>query len=317
MSEFERIARLTARFRGPRPPALGIGDDAAVLHGEGPLVVTVDASVEGVHFHQSFASLDALAARAVEAAASDLAAMGARIDVDGAGLAFAWSLPQALSDADFDALVEGSARAAERMGAAVVGGNLTRGPNIALTTTALGRLDAAPLTRAGARPGDHIAVTGSPGRAAAGLGLLLSGRPVAPSLSALVDAWRAPRARLAEGHGLATGSPPASACIDLSDGLAADAAHLARASGVALVFDDDALTADPLVAAAAAALGRSPLDVVTAGGEDYELLATGPRACFGPGWRLVGRVTEGAGLWRDRAGQRIALTDRGFDHFAR
>lgn len=312
VSEFDRIARLSRAFPRVAPPSLGIGDDAAVLVGDGPLVVTVDACVEGVHFRPTFADWATIAARAVEAAASDIAAMGARLDVPGAAITLAWTLPRDFSEAAFDGLVEGAATAASRMKTYVVGGNLASAPLVTLTTTVLGRATTQPLTRHGARVGDCIAVTGNPGLRALGLQALLQHREDETALRPAVEAWRRPHARLDEGLALAG---RATACIDLSDGLVQDAGHLAAASSVALHLDLDRLPRTEAMKAAAWALGVSLDEAILAGGEDYELFATGPREAFDARWTLLGEVVAGSGVYlRDAHGLR-PLSAQGWDHF--
>jgi thiamine-monophosphate kinase len=201
--EFQRIARLAARFGAPPRGALGIGDDCAVLESTGvPTALTVDACVEGVHFTRDVISLGLAAERAVEAAMSDIAAMGGTVRFDargGCGLLCAWTVPPALDDWDFEALVDGTARAAQRAGVVVLGGNLSSAPLITLTTTVIGRIDGRTLTRSGARPGDKICVTGVLGAAALGLRALGSHAGGEPAFERYVRAWRSPRARLADG----------------------------------------------------------------------------------------------------------------------
>ncbi len=315
-AEHTRIVWLRARFAPPAAPALGIGDDAAVLVGAEALVATVDAAVEGVHFRRDLCSLEEASARAVEAAASDVAAMGGSLRGPGAGILLAWTLPPALDDDDFLALVAGASRAARRLGASVVGGNLSSGPVLGLTTTVLGRLHGPPLTRDGALPGDVLAVTGSPGLAGLGLRALLDGRGHDPTLGPAVLAWRCPEARLEAGAALVG---RAHAAIDLSDGLLQDAAHLALASGVCLTFDAERLGALPGLAGAAAALGGHPVRAALTGGEDYELLASGPAEVFGRGWHRIGAVTAGDGVYLQSGTDRRRLDDdpglQGFDHF--
>lgn len=284
------------------PPHLGVGDDAAVLHDPRPLVVTVDAAVEGVHFRRDLLGLDDASARACEAAMSDVAAMGATLDGAGCGLLLAWTLPADLDDADLLALARGAERAARRVGTRVVGGNLSAGPALSLTTTVLGRCDGAPLRRDGARPGDVVAISGPLGLAAWGLRALRGG-DVADGVG--VRAWRFPRARLDLAAPL---SRVATSCIDVSDGLALDASRLAAASGVALDLDLNALRA--LV----------PPDVrddeVLYGGEDYELLATGPSGSFPAEWHPIGVVRAGEGVWAVAGGASRRLSPRGWDHFS-
>jgi thiamine-monophosphate kinase len=300
-SETARLAMLREVFGALPPPDLGVGDDAAVLHDPRPLVVTVDAAVEGVHFRRDLLGLEDASARACEAAMSDVAAMGATLDGAGCGLLLAWTLPADLDDADLLALARGAERAARRVGTRVVGGNLSAGPALSLTTTVLGRCDGPPLRRDTARAGDVVAVSGPLGLAARGLRALLAGVVDGEA----VRAWRHPRARLDLGSQLA---PIATACIDVSDGLALDAARLADASRVRLDLDLTALRA----------LVSSDVrdDDILHGGEDYELLATGPEQAFPRGWHRIGRVCAGEGVWAGAEGEPQRLSPRGWDHFS-
>jgi len=311
-SEFDRIARLTARFGAPPPPDVGIGDDAAVIHPRGALVATVDAAVEGVHFHRAFAAMDVLSARAVEAAASDVAAMGASFG-GGGGLLLSWSLPSWVDDDVFDALTDGARRAADRLGAQILGGNLTGGASLALHTTALASLLGVPITRTGATPGDRVFVSGPIGAAAIGLQALLAGRDVEADLAPFVDRWRRPRARVDRAADV---SSHCRAAIDVSDGLAQDALHLARASGVAIELAAHRLPMLPHQEEAAAALGFEALTLAVSGGEDYELLVTSCEPLPSDRWLEVGAVIEGEGLWVcGRAGERRRWEGGGWDHF--
>jgi thiamine-monophosphate kinase len=307
--EFERIARLRELFGAPPPPDLGIGDDCAVLHDPRPLVITVDAAVEGVHFDRRWITDDDLSARAVEAAVSDLAAMGALPT----GLLLAWALPRESPDALVTSLARGVLRVADRLGMRVVGGNLARSPALSLTTTALGRAVGPPLRRDGARVGDALAVTGHPGAAAVGLRALMAGRGDEVLFTDFVNRWRAPSARVAEGLALVG---RAACAIDLSDGLAQDAAHVAAASGCALIVDADRLPWLPRQREAAAALGHDATALALHGGEDYELLASAPAAAFDARWTIIGEVVAGTGVHLRRGATLSPVDAAGWDHFA-
>ena len=174
-TEFDRIARLSQAFRSAPNDrvALGIGDDAAVLNSNArPTVWTIDSAVEGVHFSRTFMGLADIGYRAFMAAASDVAAMGGRA----VGALCAWVLPADLSEADFDELSSGVARAAELCNCPVIGGNLARGSELSLTTTVLGESPGPLALRSGARPGDALFVSGPVGAAALGLSALRAGR---------------------------------------------------------------------------------------------------------------------------------------------
>lgn len=308
MSEWSRIALLRAALSGTAGERvlLGIGDDAAVLAPSAePLVWTVDAAVEGVHFRRDLLTLADAGYRATMAAASDLAAMGATP----LGLLAALVLPSWVTDADVAALAAGQREAADALGAPVIGGNLARGGELSITTTALGAA-ARPLTRAGAQPGDLLWMAGPVGLAAAGLALLLGGR-AQPEVA--VRAWRRPLARI--GAGLAA-ARCARAAIDVSDGLAQDVGHMARASGVTAVLDEAAIVG-PDLRDAAAACGRDAVELALQGGEDYALVVALPPGEGLDGFVRIGEVVAGDGSVKLRRadGAVIALEARGFDHF--
>ena len=309
MGEFERIARLRRAFAAEAPDvALGIGDDAAVLRAGADVVLSVDVVVEGTHFRRRFADEATLARRAAMAALSDLAAMGA----EATALLCAWVLPAELEEAAFDGLVAGTAAAAREVGAVVVGGNLARGPGIALTTTAVGRAERV-IRRDGARPGDGLFVTGEPGAAALGLAALLAGREDEALLAPFVEAWRRPRAHLAEGRALAR---EANACIDLSDGLLPDLGHVCAASGVGALIEPDALPCPAGFGAAAAALGEEPERLQLVGGEVYGLLFTAPEGAKLPaGATRIGTIEATPGIRLCRGDAVEPAPEAGLDHF--
>jgi thiamine-monophosphate kinase len=316
-SELERIAQLARLFGGAHVErdgsvVRGIGDDAALLdpgkRPEGQLVWTIDAQVEGVHFRTELASWGDVGWRSFMAAASDLAAMGASPWCALAALV----VPKGMDDAAFDALSEGQAAAAREVGAPIVGGNLSRGGEASITTTLLGT-SARPLLRT-AKLGDGIWVCGALGLAAAGLAALE--RKLDPSdadVARAVLAWRRPRALIAEGLAMAVYGRGA---IDVSDGLARDVDHVARASGLRAVLEERALRAhvEPALAPVAKRLGASPVDLALHGGEDYALVAASERAI--DGFTRIGRFESGEGVaLEDESGSARAIEARGFDHF--
>jgi thiamine-monophosphate kinase len=320
MSERERIA-LLSRVLGSGVATgeleLGIGDDAAVLGGLGDdsLVLSVDVMVEGAHFEMGMIGETDLGYRASMGALSDLAAMGARP----LGVLSALILPPSFDDDQLERLAMGQREACEQVGCAVVGGNLSRGSELSITTTVVGA-SAGPLRRDGARPGDRLWVAGPLGLAAIGLSLLL--KPPSRSLSADEEilaraatcAWTRPVARIDEGLSLAAN---ASAAIDVSDGLALDVNRLAEASGCRVVLDEDALLHDELVQAAKV-IGGDPLALALTGGEDYALVvALGADTEPGHGMRAIGRCGTGAGVVLARRDGSIEAVDAmGWDHFA-
>jgi len=256
---------------GRRGLAVGIENDAAQL--TGGRVVTQDALVEGVHFRLDWISWRDLGFRAAAVNLSDLAASGA----DAEGLVVTLAAPSETAVADVVELYEGLGEA----GVPVIGGDTTSADRLVLSVTAIGRSERVP-GRAGARPGDVLVVTGPLG---AGGAAFRAGRYARPPL------------RLREGRELAV---TAHAMLDLSDGLAADAGHVARRSGCRLVIDLDRV---PLADGA-------ELDDLGFG-EDYELLAALPEAVAG--FTEVGRCEEGEGVELLIGGRRVDLG--GFEHF--
>lgn len=328
MDEFERIAQLRMAFAATKPAAgilLGIGDDAAVLARPAHnLVLSVDAAVDGVHFRSDLADWSTIGARAFCAALSDLAAMGAQ---PRAALC-ALILPNSFADADLAELGRGQAGAAARYDCPVVGGNLARGSELSITTTVIGEVEGSGLTRAGARLGDEIYVTGVLGAAALGLALLETpaSAPRASEAEAFVSRWRSPTPRIAEGRALAS---IASAAIDVSDGLHQDLGHLCRESGVGAVLELSALPALPGFTELAHAHGQQPLRLALTGGEDYELVYTLPASCpterahaLAGARRLgtrIGKIVakegEGTIVLHDAQGGLVTVPGRGYRHF--
>ncbi len=311
-TEHERIALLRDLFAGETDDGvrLGIGDDAAVLAaGSHDLVWSIDAAVEGTHFRRDLMSLEDVGWRATMAALSDLAAMGATA----AGVLSSLILPPSFDDEELLELARGQREAAAACGTRVVGGNLARGDAISITTTVLGRA-VRPLTRSGARPGDDLVLVGDLGWSAAGLKILTSG--ASNTDARVVAAFRRPRARIDDG--VAAALAGATAAIDVSDGLAADLGHLARASGVTVVLEQAALH-DGALEAVASALGTSALDLVLGGGEDYALVVALPAGTVLAGARRVGSCHAGSGevVLREVSGSSRALGAKGFDHFNR
>jgi thiamine-monophosphate kinase len=302
------IARiLAAKVEGVE---VGIGDDAAVLlvrGGVGRMVWTIDEQVEGVHFRRELASWRDVGWRSFEAAASDVAAMGARPWCALSALV----LPVSVDDAALEEITCGQRDAAVAVGAPIVGGNLSRGSSFSIATTLLGVCERA-VTRSGARPGDGLWMAGHVGLAACGLRAIEGGRADEPQMRRAVDAWRRPEALVS--HGLAM-AESARAAVDVSDGLARDVGHLAEASGVQAVIEASELLSDAALVEASVAMGLDPLDLALHGGEDYSLVAASP----GPmdGFRRIGEIRAGAGLvLRGERGD-SCLSARGFDHFAK
>ena len=301
--EFDAIRRLLANWGSA---ASGIGDDAAVLDlpaGE-RLVVSTDASVEGVHFRREWMTAEEVGARAAAAALSDLAAMGAMPR----GLLLALGVPEGWRG-ELDALAQGVGAVASAAGCPIIGGNVSAASELSLTITVLGGARR-PLVRSGASAGDTIYVTGCLGGPGAALRSLLAGQRVAPEHR---SRFVAPVPRLREGRWLAAHG--AHAAIDISDGLVADASHLARASGVSLSLDDALIPLVPGVS----------LEDALVSSEEYELLVAIPPGSdirpdvfereHGVPLTAIGiGVLRGARAVTMRSGGADAA--RGHDHFA-
>jgi thiamine-monophosphate kinase len=310
ISEFAAISQLQRLFRSRgRRVEVGIGDDAAVLKLKGRLVWTVDTAVEHVHFERAWLSLGDLGWRSFQAAASDVCAMAGTPIAALSSVIF----PANFGAAELKQLARGQRAAARALGCPIVGGNLSRGSELSITTTLLGEATR-PLLRNGAKPGDELWLCGDLGLAAAGLRLLqrgfLRGKVVAARRA--LRAFRRPHAQLSAGLSLAR---RAHAAIDISDGLAGDAAHLARESGVRLVIDTGALeaTLSSALCSLALELKLSALQLALYGGEDYALLAAGPSRARPDSARVLGRVEPGRGVWL-ADGQRLTRAGPGFQH---
>ncbi len=298
-AEFDAI-RSIARRLGAR--AKGIGDDAAVLaipRGDS-LVASVDSTVEGKHFGPGWLTPREIGRRAVVAALSDLAAMAARP----LGVLTAIVVPDAWR-ADLDSIVDGIADAVSRADTYVLGGNLSDGSELSITTTVLGSAFS-PLMRSGAVVGNHVYVTGQFGAPGAALDRLLRGE----SAGAFRERFANPSARIVEARWLADRG--ATAAIDVSDGLVADLRQLSAASDVRIEIDAARVPLYPDVS----------VESALSSGEEYELIVASPTTLdtaefarrFGLPLTEIGRVVAGdAGL--EVRGVSVAAVS-GHDHFS-
>jgi thiamine-monophosphate kinase len=290
--ELELIAELRGLLGGHGPRVVRwLGDDAAVVRGRGYAVTSSDTMVEGVHFRSGELTPAQIGHRALAGALSDIAAMGAE-----AGEAYlALGLPR---DSDADAtreLITGASALARECGVTIAGGDVTQAPGLFLSFTVVGWVDdpGELVGRGGARPGDIVGVTGALGGSGAGLALLNGatansggGRSlpeaegalrsvVTPEMAVDLHArYATPLPRLRAGRALALAG--ASAMIDISDGLATDATHIAWASGCVLQLSLSAIPLMPGVAEVAAALGENAPEFAAQAGEDYELCFCAP-----------------------------------------
>jgi len=280
------LIRTFQRILGERGDRLeiGSGDDAAVVRGDDRAVVSVDAVVEGVHFDLATHSYADVGHKALAAALSDLAAMGV-----GPGEAYVvLGVPEATDPARLSELAESMEALADRSGVTVAGGDVTASPVLFLAVTVIGWAadDDPVVARGGARPGDRVGVTGTLGGAAD----LTSERA------------RRPVPRLDLGPALARAG--VTAMIDVSDGVATDARHIAESSGVQIAIELERL---PL------ADGVDDAEIAASAGEDYELLFSAPPDIDVPGdvtW--IGTVSEGEGLALTLAGEPVELS--GYEH---
>jgi thiamine-monophosphate kinase len=306
--EFSEIARLFRPLTGGTAGAFDLLDDAAVVP-QRPgfdLVITKDAIVEGVHFPQGEAP-GLVAKKLLRVNLSDLAAKAA--EPFGCFLAVAW--PKSFGPDDRAAFAGGLGEDLKEYGVALLGGDTVSTPGpFTVSLTALGWVPAGRMVRrAGAKPGDILAVSGTSGDGALGL-LAVRGEIPDPD-GDLADRYRLPKPRL----DLRPAVAGASAAADVSDGLVADAGHIAEVSGVRLSLDLDRM---PLSPAARRWLKAQPdrvaaLVALATGGDDYEVVATFPGQAP-QGFTAVGEASAGEGTKVSVAGQPVAIDHAGWRH---
>jgi thiamine-monophosphate kinase len=304
--EFGLITRIVARLETGAASLLGPGDDAAVVAApDRRVVASTDVLVEGRHFRRDWSSAADVGHRAAAANLADVAAMGA----NPTALLVALCVPTDLPVEWAEELAGGLSTEAARVGAAVVGGDMSSSPTLTIAVTALGDLEGRqPVLRSGAQPGDVVALAGRTGHAAAGYTVLSRGFRT-PKL--LVEAYRRPEVEYAAGPTAARLG--ATSMIDISDGLLQDLGHVAAASVVGIDIDRAAFEVPDQMRDAASALGVDPYVWLLAGGDDHALAATFPPGTqLPPGWRAVGSVHEGTGVTVDR---RPWQGGTGWDHF--
>jgi thiamine-monophosphate kinase len=330
LGEFGLIERLAGKLTetGGQPAAggvdLAIGDDAALLQlpPNTQLVTTIDALVEEVHFRRDWSRPEDLGWKALAVNVSDLGAMGARP----LAALISVALPPDVPVRWVDRLYRGLGECARRYGCPLVGGDTVRAPRqIALSITALGSVPTGKaVRRAGARVGDLLCVTGVLGDSGAGLDLLQRAgarkRRYAP-----LYAWHVrPEPPVAAGAALAEAGLP-TAMMDLSDGLASDLRHLARASGVGATVETERLPISDAAREAGRELAIDPVRWALYGGEDYQLLFTVPPerlgevpVVLGPlgvTTTVIGKITRRGLKLASRDGSTAALRPEGFAHF--
>ncbi|MGH2525297.1 MAG: thiamine-phosphate kinase, partial [Actinomycetota bacterium] len=308
ISEDELVRAIRKVLSGDAPGvAIGIGDDAAVVDtGRHHTILTTDMLVEAVHFELASASAHDIGHKALTVNVSDVAAMGGTAAYALATIALRRDLPVDVFEGVADGLIE----AAERWRISVVGGDISEASELMVGVSLIGSITGSPVTRAGARPGDAICVTGTLGGAAGGLIALSKGLD-APDL---VARQRRPIPRATEGPRLA--SAGISAMIDVSDGLAVDLGRVVEASGAGCEVDVDAIPVDPALDTLP---GIDVVEMAVTGGEDFELLfttddlPTARAAVEGSAVTQIGVVTDGPATiggtaiegWRERGWEHL------------
>lgn len=309
VGEFALIESVTRDLPDHPAVRVGPGDDGAVLDLTGPVVCSTDTLVEGVHFRRDWSVALDVGRKAIAVNVADLEAMGARPTA----VLVSLSAPGDLPASWVRSLSAGIRAECEQVGAALVGGDTTRGRDISITVTVLGELDGRePVLRSGATPGQVVALRGRLGWAAAGLAVLGRGFR---SPRAVVEAYRVPE--VPYGAGTEAAEAGAGAMIDVSDGLLADLGHVARASGVRIDLDSSVFDVPEPLQAVAAATGSDPLRLILTGGEDHALAATFAPDAVPAGWQVIGSVA-------DAPDEPTVLVDgapwespAGHDHYAR
>ncbi len=319
MGELDLIASFE-ELLGPNGERLvrGPGDDASVVRARGFAVTSIDAVTDGTHFTLDTHAPADVGHKALATALSDLAAMGA----EGGEAHVALALPRGFDPDAARALVGGMAELASRLDVSIAGGDVITASCLTVTVCVTGWVDDETLVvgRDGARPGDEVWVTGELGGSAAGL-LLLEGAGSVPHASDLIARHRRPEPLLAAGTAFARAG--AGAMIDVSDGLATDARHVAERSGCRIVIDVERVPVAPGVEAVARAAGRDALELAAGSGDDYELLVTAPAdragdieaaaAAAGVALTRLGRAEAGTGVvLRTADGRTLDLV--GYEH---
>jgi len=295
---------------------LGPGDDAAAVEiGDRYLVVSTDMLWEDTHFHPSM-SWRQKGWMAAAVNLSDIAAMGAQP----LGLLMAMGLPADLDEKDVAEMVQGAADCCDQYGTDYLGGDTKECSELVLTGTSLGLVPREGLlSRKGAKPGDHLLMTGTAGLAAAGLKALENKIEAPKAVKALFE----PLPRIKEGA-LLSSSGVVTSCMDISDGLSSSLVELGGASGVAFEVDPKMIPIDPEVIKMAKSYQVDADELALHGGGDYQLLFTVRpdglsivKSLLGSDVTVIGRCLEGKVNTLKRGRSNVTLEPRGYEHFRR
>lgn len=309
--EFAFIGRVARNYRDPAI-VRGVGDDCAVLAhpADRLLLLTADMMVQDTHFTLQWFSPHQIGKKLMEVNVSDIVSMGGTPRHAVISIA----IPEETGVEFLDELYRGIYESAETHRVALIGGDTTRGRELALNLALTGEVEKDLVRyRSGAVPGDLICVTGTLGKSEAGLRLLMN------SKTGYVGGFLEPRSRLAgEGRAIAR---HAHAMIDVSDGLASEVRHICEESGTGAFIIHDSIPLSPKTRDAAAALGSDPYSYALYGGEDFELVFTIPagsmdglRRTFSD-FTVIGEIREReAGVNLSYEGRLMPL-DHGYDHF--
>jgi thiamine-monophosphate kinase len=299
-SESELIAALSTVFTLSDPNILvGIGDDGAVIKASPQnSVLATDMAVEGVHFKREWSSLHEIGAKITAANLADIYAMGG----DPKYLLVSAGLTSDFGIAEIKALANGIKSEADLVGAAIVGGDISRAEKLVISISVFGVVTS-PITRSGAKAGDSVIISGLPGKSAAGLFQLQSG----VTDSTFISAHKKPVLN----YELAKKFRNVNAMCDVSDGLLSELNHISSASNVGIELDSKLISAIPGFKELGEATELEIWDLVLAGGEDHVFVATTssdvPEGAF-----VIGKVVTGSGVSVSGVSK---LPATGFRHF--
>jgi len=299
-SESELIAALSAVFKLSDPSVIiGIGDDGAVVAPSShKSVLATDMAVEGVHFKRKWSTLNEIGAKITAANLADIYAMGG----DPKYLLVSAGLTPDFGIAEVTELAAGIASEAKLVGASVVGGDISKAEQLVISISVFGEVEN-PITRSGAKVGDSVIISGLPGKSAAGLIQLQNGA----SDSSFISAHKKPVVN----YELAKKFRNVNSMCDVSDGLLSELNHISSASNVGIELDSNLLTQIPDFNNLKVATNQEIWDLVLAGGEDHEFVATTstetPEGAF-----VIGKVIAGTGVTVSGISK---LPATGFRHF--